>query len=115
MAWEPATSRDDTEVDGTDVLSITPPPTEIVEQVELVLSNKYIHVVTAAEADSTANWTISFPPPTSVQGPDYLILNSSYCLMKYGDHYLLSDDGRTITIKYDTVEFEAGDIIEIYV
>jgi hypothetical protein len=82
---------------------------------DIVLSETYYHIVLASEADATSNWIIEIPPPAFIDGPEYALLYSHDGLMNYGDHYLLSGDGKTIMIKYEYVTFTEGDLIEIYV
>jgi len=112
--------QDYTIQDGTSEITITPPPTEITYQEDVVLQNTYLHVVTAAEADSTANWFIEIPAPDYIDGPDYAIISSYACEMNYGDDWLLEDrigikisSIQSIEIKYENVIFSEGDLIEI--
>ena len=80
---------------------------------ELILNTRYFHFITAAEVDSTGNVVISIPE--QIDDPIYLLVNSSYGLMNYGDHYVLANNGNALEIKTENVELEEGMVIELYV
>lgn len=79
----------------------------------LIFKTRYYHVITSAEASSTTDIDISLPEP--ITDPDYLIVNSRYGEMDYGDHYIIVDGGNTLRIKVDNVTLSANQIIELYV
>ena len=76
-------------------------------------NTRYFHIVTAEEASSTTNVVINLPE--TIDFYRKIIVNSKYGPLDYGDHYTLTDDGDSITIKVDNVDLETGMIIEIYV
>lgn len=87
---------------------------EITETADLVFNTRYFHVVTQAEVDSTGDLVIIIPEVITNQ--KYLIVNSINGQLDYGDHYILADDGVTLTIYNDSnVGLTAGWIIELYV
>jgi len=81
--------------------------------IEYALNTRYYHVVTAGEASSTTDVTISIPE--QITDIKLLILNSRYGEMTYGDHYVLTNNGNSVKIKIDDVELVEGMIIELYV
>lgn len=80
---------------------------------DYVYETRYFHIVTADEADSTADVVINIPEEIDFYRK--VIVNSRYGELDYGDHWTLADDGESITIKVDNVELVTGMIIEIYV
>jgi hypothetical protein len=83
------------------------------EIADLVYKIRYFHIVTQAEVDSTGDLVITIPEVIDDQ--NYLIVNSIRGKLDYGDHYTLANDGVTLTIRSDTVNYQKGWIIELYV
>lgn len=81
--------------------------------VDLEFSTRYYHIVSQAEADSTSDVNISIPE--TISDRKYLILNSKYGELNYGDHYLIINNGNTLQIKIENVKLEKGMILELYV
>jgi|WetSurSiteA1Bulk_404760.scaffolds.fasta_scaffold01106_3 hypothetical protein len=81
--------------------------------IEYMMNTRYYHVVTAGEAASTVDVTISIPE--EITDEKLLIINSRYGEMSYGDHYVLTNSGNSIKIKIDNVELVEGMVIELYV
>ena len=82
-------------------------------QEEYTYNTRYFHIISQAEADSTANITILMPE--QITDLKTLLLNSKYGEMLYGDHYILKNNGNAIEIKVDKVDLEKGMFIEMYV
>ena len=80
---------------------------------DYVFNTRYFHIVTAEEAASTTNVVINITE--TIDFYRKIIVNSKYGKLDYGDHYTLTDDGTSITIKVDNVALEKDMIIEIYV
>ena len=76
-------------------------------------NTRYFHIVTAEEAASTTNVVINIPE--TIDFYRKIVVNSKFGKLDYGDHYTLTDDGDSITIKVADVDLEEGMIIEIYV
>jgi len=74
---------------------------------------RYFHIVTDSEEQSTTNVDINLPE--TITDLKTLLINSKYGEMSYGDHYILTNNGNTLTIKVDNVNLEKGMIIEILV
>jgi hypothetical protein len=87
---------------------------EITDTADLVYKTRYFHFVSEAEAaDATADLIITIPE--EVPDKINLIVNSIEGKLDYGDHYTLANDGVTVTIRHDTVDYKKGWIIELYV
>ena len=99
-------SRIDLTLDNTGLCEIT-------ETADLVYKTRYFHLVSEADVDSTADLVITIPEviPDKIN----LVVNSINGKLDYGDHYELADDGVTLTIREDTVNYQEGWIIELYV
>lgn len=80
---------------------------------EYELNTRYFHTVTATEANDPGDLIISMPE--QILDTRFLILNSKYGKMDYGDHYSVSSDGWTLTIRHDTVDLFKDMVIELYV
>lgn len=80
---------------------------------EYQFNTRYYHIVSQTDIDSTGDLYISIPE--QIVDKKLLIVNSKYGNLKYGDHYLLSDDGWTLIIKKDYVDLEVDMIIELYI
>lgn len=74
---------------------------------------RYIHVVTQAEADSTSNVIIDLPE--QITNYRLIIVNSKFGEMKYGDHFLIIDNGWKLEIKVDNVDLYPNMVIELYI
>jgi len=79
----------------------------------LVFKTRYYHVITEQEAQSTTDIDITLPE--TITDKDYLVVNSRYGEMEYGDHYTIINDGNTLRLKVDNVTLSANQIIELYV
>jgi hypothetical protein len=86
---------------------------EITETADLVFNTRYFHPVSGSEADSTSDLIITIPEV--ITDEVYLIVNSINGKLDYGDHYSLADDGVTVTIRHDTIDYKEGWIIELYI
>ena len=86
---------------------------EVTETADLLYNTRYFHIVSEAEVDSTADLVITIPEEVTDQV--YLIVNSIDGKLDYGDHYTLANDGVTLTIRNDTVDYKKGWIIELYI
>lgn len=86
---------------------------EITFEATYQFKTRYYHVVTSDEASSTTNVEISLPE--TITDNRTLIVNSKYGELSYGDHYIISNDGDTLTIKVANVNLEEGMIIELFV
>ena len=82
-------------------------------QIDYQFHTRYFHIITQAEADSETN--INIPLPEQISFEKKLIVNSKFGEMNYGDHYVISSDGWTLTFRVDEVDLEKGQIIELYV
>lgn len=85
----------------------------ITESADLVYNNRYFHIVTQAEVDSTSSLVITIPEV--ITDKMFLIVNSIDGKLDYGDHYTLANDGVTLTIRKDTVCYKKGWVIELYI
>ncbi len=103
---ETTDSRIDLTLDSTSLCEVT-------HTADLVFKTRYFHNVTEAEVDSTGDLIIIIPE--AITNKTFLIVNSIEGKLDYGDHYSLADDGVTLTIRSDTVNYIAGWIIELYV
>ncbi|MHA1231508.1 MAG: hypothetical protein ACTSPQ_12755 [Candidatus Helarchaeota archaeon] len=80
---------------------------------DYIMSNRYFHIVTSVEASSPNDLLITLPE--QILDKNGFLVNSKYGKMNYGDHYYVSDDGWTMTVRHDTVDLETGMVIELYV
>jgi len=64
---------------------------------DFVYKNRYFHIISQEEADSTANIEITLPE--QIIDPKILIVNSKDGKLLYGDHYIIKDNGWTLEIK----------------
>lgn len=104
------------DLDSTSAIFIQPESTshvEIKNKKELVFNTRYFHIVTKEEAESTT--TVDFTLPEQILDKEILIINGKYGHMAYGDNYIISEDGWTITIKKEYVYLNEGDILELYI
>lgn len=90
-----------------------PEEATITESKGSVFKTRYFHEITQAQADSTSDYNITMPEPMT--DPDLLMLNSVGGVLSYGDHYTISTNGNTLTIRAEYTNFSAGDILELYV
>jgi hypothetical protein len=93
---------------------VVPPPTpEYQHYGDLVWKRRYIHTVTQQEMDSTSDLEITIPE--QINDTRKILVSSKYGLMDYGDHYLVSEDGRTLTIRREHVKLESGWVLELHI
>jgi len=97
---------------STDIL-VYPDEAEITERKDLVLNIRYFHIITEAEADSTADIFVTMPEP--VIDKDMMILNSRSGKLSYGDHYTLETNGTILRLIQENVTFHEDDVLELYI
>jgi hypothetical protein len=103
----------DSTASSTIDLSLLQEQVDIVEEKDMIFRTRYFHVVTSAEADSTADITIDMPEP--ITDEKRLIVNSYAGQLNYWDHYELIDNGTKLVIKIPIVKLNEGDVLELYV
>lgn len=109
------------DIDGVDATSVAgivtdddyPTEATITERSSLIYHNRYFHIITQSEVDSTADIEVTMP--LVVTNKDLIILNSSNGIMYYGDHYTLNTAGTILTVRQDTTSLMVGDILELYI
>ena len=52
--------------------------------------------------------------PEQITDHNLLKLQSKTGVLSYGDHYTLVNDGNSIEIKADVVDFKKDDVVEVY-
>lgn len=82
-------------------------------QPTLKFKTRYAYTVTQADYDSTSDLIISLPE--AILDPQFIIVNSMYGQMAYGDHYVLQNNGTEILVKKQYVDLKVDMIIELYV
>ena len=103
-------------LDETSTSEITYPDnySGVKQETQARVKVRYYHVLTDLEIDSTSDIEITLPE--LITDINLLQLRSKYGLIQYGDYYIISDDGTTLTLFKDNIgELEAGDILELYV
>jgi len=103
----------DSTASSTIDLSLLQEQVDIVEEKDFIFKTRYFHVVTSAEADSTADITIDMPE--TITDEKRLIVNSYAGQLDYWDHYELTEGGTKLVIKIPIVKLNEGDVIELYV
>jgi hypothetical protein len=78
-----------------------------------VLKNRYFHLVTDQESDSTSDILITLP--LLILDPDSILLNGPNGILIYGDHYIIINDGADLLIKKQFVNLLPRQILEIYI
>ena len=114
LNWPGLDATSDSRIDMTEYDSTS--DCNISYDEDLVFKIRYIHNVTQDEVDSTSNLVITLPE--RILDQRLLIVNSADGKMDYGDHYEISDDGWTLTIKTSDpcrVKLQPGWVIELYV
>lgn len=86
---------------------------EIIFQGDYEFNTRYYHIITKEQAESEININITLPE--KIENLQTLIVNSRYGEMKYGDHYIISDNGSILIIKVENVDLFEGQIIELFV
>jgi len=101
-------------VDGTSGIYIEPDAPEGcgTSRKEKQFVNRYFHIVTQVEADSTS--TVEIDLDETITDSEMITVSSKYGKMTYGDHYKLSDDGKKIIINKQYVSLSKDDLVEIY-
>ena len=74
---------------------------------------RYYHIVTAEEADSTADIEISLPE--SITDKDLLMIIYPYGKMDYWDQYIIQDSGTTLILHVNKLILEKGQFLELYI
>jgi hypothetical protein len=85
---------------------------EQVSQTEYEYNTQFFYTVTQADVDSTSNLNISLPFTVDTDNP--ILLYSRYGKMDYGDHWILTNNNKTIVVKKANVDLEVGMVIAIY-
>jgi hypothetical protein len=85
---------------------------EIVYDVDLVLKNRYVHIITQDEATSESNVEIQLEE--NIDDINKLIVNSKNGIMNYGSHYEISNEN-ILVLKIDNMSLLKDQIIEIYI
>ncbi len=80
---------------------------------DYVFKTRYFHIVTEAEANSTVDVDIGIPE--TIDDLKALVVNSKWGELKYGDHYIVFNDGDSLRIKVVNVDLYEGQIIELYI
>jgi len=75
--------------------------------------NRYYHIVTSDEADSTSDILITLPE--IIVSEDMVELNGQFGELTYGDHYEIVNNGQDLLIKVEYVKLEERQVLEIYV
>lgn len=78
-----------------------------------VFKTRYFHTITESEASSTTN--VKIPLSEQITNTRLIIVNSKYGELKYGDHFLINNDGMQLEIKIDNVTLETDMVIELYI
>jgi hypothetical protein len=71
---------------------------------DYIYKRRYFHIVSQTEIDSTSNIEITLPE--QIIYPKIIIVNSKYGELKYGDNYIIKDDGWTLEIKTSETKTE---------
>lgn len=79
---------------------------------DFVYSHRYFHIVTSEEADSDDNIEITLP--VEVTNNRAILVSSVHGQLHYGDHFIISADGLTLTIISEYVSFNEGDLVEFH-
>lgn len=79
---------------------------------ELIFRTRYYHIITKEEAEKIDSFNITIPEKVI---PNRLVLIGKDGHLSYGDHYLLNDDGITITIYTKYVSVRENDLLELYI
>jgi len=90
-----------------------PDHVDIKNKKELEFKIRYFHIVTKNEADATTD--ISFTLPEQITEPDTLRIQGKYGSIVYGDNYIISPDGWTVTIHKEYVSLDTSDILELFI
>lgn len=88
--------------------------TSIMEyEMDYEFQTRYYHIITAEQADSTADVDITIPEQiTDIKS---IVVSSKYGVMWYGSHYLIVNDGLTLRIRVRNVDLTEGQIIELFI
>ncbi|MCK5604567.1 hypothetical protein KAR91_21950 [Candidatus Pacearchaeota archaeon] len=79
---------------------------------EITVNNRYYHLITQEQEDSETVYQIDLPE--QITDHNLLKLQSKTGVLSYGDHYTLVNDGNSIEIKADVVDFKKDDVVEVY-
>ena len=74
---------------------------------------RYFYTVTQADYDSTSDLIITLPE--QIEDKKFIVVNSKYGQMTYGDHYVLQNNGNELLVKKSSVKLEVDMVIELYV
>ena len=103
-------------LDSTSSVTFVDKPTEttIVIEDRYQFETRYYHILLENEIDSTSNLEIALPEV--INDIKKLVINSTYGIMSYGDHYEISDDGLTLILKTNVLtDLSQNDVLELYV
>jgi len=111
-----STSEIEIDLDSTSSVLIDydgPDHTNITNKKELIFKTRYFHIVTKSEEDSET--TIEFQMPEYITDKNLLVVQGKFGRLNYGDHFILSSDGWTITIYKRYVDLQREEILELFV
>jgi len=91
---------------------ILPNEATSVIEVNYICKNRYFHLITEQEVDSTSDIIITIPEV--ILDPDSILLIGPVGELTYGDHYILINNGTEIQIKKQFVNLLPRQILEIY-
>ena len=103
IAWDFGLNENENTPDKLEDLNIID-TTSTITYDDYVYQNRYFHIITAAEADSTSNIEITLPE--QILDPKILIVNSKDGKLIYGDHYIITNNGWTLEIKTGETQTE---------
>lgn len=85
------------------------------DTVRAIFKNRYYHILTQAEVDSTSDLQIQLSE--QITDSRYIIVHSKYGKLEYGDYYTIDSTGFVLTVSHANVivNLEEGDVIELYV
>ena len=116
------TSNYDSElVEGEDGRPVLPNEVDSISRDSLLFRNRYVHIVTQAEVDSTSH--IDIEMPEQVQNRKYLTVIGKDGELTYGKesvgensyHWTLIQNGQILRFNKNKVTFQVGEIVELYV
>ena len=106
--YEFDTTSTDTIIYPSDSTDVT-----ITEKLSIEINTRYYLIVTKQQAIETEEFTTNLPEIVTNQ--ELLIVNSKHGKLKFGTDYAISFDGTQITIITNSLTYNEGDIIELYV
>lgn len=98
--------------DATDSTAALTPDMSIINVANKNFKTRYYHIVTQAEADSTADIEIALPE--IIMDPSLLIIVNPIGILNYWDQYKIIG-GDTLILRVQKLTLEAGQFLELYV